>query len=58
MAMNVQEKLEILADAAKYDASCASSGARRAGNGQGIGHSERHGHLPLLHAGRTLRVAA
>lgn len=39
MAMTVQKKLEILADAAKYDASCASSGARKrdsAGSG-GIG---------------------
>ncbi len=27
--MNTQKKLEILADAAKYDASCASSGADR-----------------------------
>lgn len=41
--MNVQQKLEILADAAKYDASCASSGAKRAGNGEGIGHSDGTG---------------
>lgn len=41
--MNVQQKLEILADAAKYDASCASSGAKRAGNGKGIGHSDGEG---------------
>lgn len=41
--MNTQQKLEILADAAKYDASCASSGAKRAGNGQGIGHSDGMG---------------
>lgn len=41
--MNIQQKLEILADAAKYDASCASSGAKRAGNGQGIGHSDGMG---------------
>lgn len=39
----VQQKLEILADAAKYDASCASSGATRAGNGEGIGHSDGMG---------------
>lgn len=38
--MNIQQKLEILADAAKYDASCASSGVKRAGNGEGIGHSD------------------
>ncbi len=41
--MTVQQKLEILADAAKYDASCASSGAKRAGNGVGIGHSDGMG---------------
>lgn len=41
--MNVQEKLEILADAAKYDASCASSGAKRAGNAKGVGHSDGGG---------------
>ena len=39
--MNLDEKLSILADAAKYDASCASSGSRgrRAGAG-GIGSTE------------------
>jgi putative DNA modification/repair radical SAM protein len=41
--VDVQKKLRILADAAKYDASCASSGSRRArvegglGNTNGIG---------------------
>ncbi len=43
--MTVQEKLTILADAAKYDASCASSGSDRGGGkigntvGMGICHS-------------------
>lgn len=41
--MQVQRKLEILADAAKYDASCASSGAKRAGTGKGLGHSDGTG---------------
>src|SRR6202012_1277922 len=41
--ISVQEKLAILADAAKYDASCASSGSKRAGNGKGIGHSDGMG---------------
>ncbi len=41
--ITVQQKLEILADAAKYDASCASSGAKRAGNGEGVGHSDGMG---------------
>lgn len=35
--MNLRQKLTILADAAKYDASCASSGAKRAGSKDGIG---------------------
>jgi predicted DNA-binding helix-hairpin-helix protein len=37
--MDLQRKLEILADAAKYDASCASSGTdeRDSRDGQGLG---------------------
>jgi putative DNA modification/repair radical SAM protein len=41
--MDIQQKLAILADAAKYDASCASSGAKRKGNGEGVGHSDGMG---------------
>ncbi len=41
--MNIQQKLEILADAAKYDASCASSGAKRAATPGGIGSSDGEG---------------
>lgn len=41
--MNVQQKLEILADAAKYDASCASSGAKRSAAPGGIGSSDGTG---------------
>lgn len=41
--MNVQQKLEILADAAKYDASCASSGAKRAAMPGGIGSTDGTG---------------
>ncbi len=42
--MNIEEKLSILADAAKYDASCASSGAkgRKAARG-GVGSTEGTG---------------
>ena len=43
MSLNTHQKLEFLADAAKYDASCASSGAKRAGNGEGVGHSDGMG---------------
>src|ERR1700754_3839684 len=40
--MDVQRKLEILADAAKYDASCASSGTekRDSSDGKGIGSTD------------------
>ena len=52
-------KLRILSDAAKYDASCASAGARQHAAVQGTGSARlRQGHLPHLHAGRALRVAA
>jgi putative DNA modification/repair radical SAM protein len=36
--METRIKLAILADAAKYDASCASSGSRRAGTSSGLGN--------------------
>jgi predicted DNA-binding helix-hairpin-helix protein len=40
--MDVKRKLEILADAAKYDASCASSGTekRDSRDGKGIGSTD------------------
>lgn len=41
--MNVQEKLHILADAAKYDASCSSSGGKRRRPEKGIGNTEGMG---------------
>jgi putative DNA modification/repair radical SAM protein len=43
--LSVSEKLEILADAAKYDASCASSGTaqRTSKGGKGIGSTEGMG---------------
>ena len=41
--MDVRAKLAILADAAKYDASCASSGSKRAGQAGGIGHQTGNG---------------
>ena len=43
--MNVLQKLEILADAAKYDASCASSGSERKNSiaSQGIGSTDSMG---------------
>ena len=43
--MDILEKLEVLADAAKYDASCASSGSKRARPSglKGIGNTEGMG---------------
>lgn len=41
--MEVRVKLAILADAAKYDASCASSGSKRANTGKGIGDTNKIG---------------
>jgi hypothetical protein len=37
--MRIEDKLTILAAAAKYDASCASSGSRRRNSGRKLGHS-------------------
>ncbi|MEO7169923.1 MAG: putative DNA modification/repair radical SAM protein [Sphingomonas sp.] len=43
--LDLREKLEILADAAKYDASCASSGTakRKSAGGKGLGSTEGMG---------------
>ena len=43
MALNLNQKLAILADAAKYDASCASSGSKTQRKGKGIGSTEGMG---------------
>ena len=40
--MNLEEKLKILADSAKYDASCSSSGSNRKNN-NGIGSTAING---------------
>lgn len=40
---SVSNKLSILADAAKYDASCSSSGSKRANKSKGIGNSTGNG---------------
>jgi putative DNA modification/repair radical SAM protein len=41
--MEVRVKLGILADAAKYDASCASSGSKRSGKKTGLGNTTKVG---------------
>jgi predicted DNA-binding helix-hairpin-helix protein len=54
--MDVQRKLEILADAAKYDASCASSGTeqRDSRDGKGLGSAVHH--QEVLHRVRDTRL--
>ena len=42
-AVNVIEKLEILADAAKYDVACTSSGVQRAGKAGQLGAATQAG---------------
>src|SRR6201992_3288973 len=39
----IKEKLTILADAAKYDVSCASSGSQRKNENKGLGNSSGMG---------------
>jgi len=41
--VDIENKLNILADAAKYDASCASSGSRRRNSGRRLGHAAPSG---------------
>jgi putative DNA modification/repair radical SAM protein len=41
--MNIAKKLSLLADAAKYDASCSSSGSKTKREGKGIGSTEGMG---------------
>jgi hypothetical protein len=40
MTDRIREKLQILADAAKYDVSCSSSGSNRKNKGKGLGIQE------------------
>lgn len=43
LELSLQEKLEILTDAAKYDVACTSSGVKRKGTGSGIGNTVSSG---------------
>ena len=43
MSERIREKLHILADAAKYDVSCSSSGSNRKNNNNGLGNSSAAG---------------
>src|ERR1700761_9197997 len=48
--MDVQRKLEILADAAKYDASCASSGTEKRDSSDGKGLGSTDAGMGICHA--------
>jgi len=39
--MDIQAKLQILSGAARYDASCASSGSKREASSSGIGNTSQ-----------------
>ena len=41
MSDRIREKLQILADAAKYDVSCSSSGSDRKNKDKGLGDASR-----------------
>ena len=43
MFERIKEKLEILADAEKYDVSCSSSGSKRSNKNKGLGNSDGMG---------------
>jgi predicted DNA-binding helix-hairpin-helix protein len=48
--MDVQRKLEILADAAKYDASCASSGSEKRDSSEGKGMGSTAPGMGICHS--------
>jgi len=48
--LDVQQKLEILADAAKYDASCSSSGTSKRNSRDGKGMGSTDGGMGICHA--------
>lgn len=56
--MQLEDKLAILADSAKYDVACTSSGVDRAGVHGKLGVQRGGGHLPQLYAGWAVYFAA
>ena len=49
MEQSLMDKLTILADSAKYDVACTSSGASRAAGAGGVGSCYAPGLLPRLY---------
>ena len=59
MEQSVMEKLTILADSAKYDVACTSSGStRRSGKAGGLGSCYAPRLLPRLYRRRPVRQPA
>lgn len=58
ITLSLQEKLEILSDAAKYDVSCTSSGVDRRGKKGSLGNSWCRRHLPQFCRGRQMYLPA
>ncbi len=50
VALNLRQKLSILSDAAKYDASCASSGGPKRDSRNGVGVGSTTGGMGVCHA--------
>ena len=55
--MTLNEKLNILSDAAKYDVSCSSSGVERKGDGTGTGNCSKAGICHSFFRGRTMHFS-
>ena len=56
--MQLEDKLAILADSAKYDVACTSSGVDRGRGTRQAGVQRGGGHLPQLYAGWAVYFAA
>ena len=56
--MEIEEKLKILADSAKYDASCSSSGSRRKNSNEGIGNGDVSGICHSWGADRKMHITS
>ena len=57
MNENVLAKLKILAESAKYDVSCSSSGTVRSNKPGTLGNTVRMGDMPQFCRGRSMYLA-
>lgn len=56
--MEILDKLKILADSAKYDVSCSSSGSKRKNTSDGIGNGEACGICHSWGADRKVYISS